>query len=80
MLTDLISLFNIIIRTLRTTEKRLLIDLPAARAAYEKIFDDTGWVKTIDNLADAFTEMTISNALGKFTYTVYFIRMFINGF
>lgn len=53
MLIDSLSLFKFLLNASTTTEKRLMIDIRAAREAYEKIeIRHVGWVRSEDNLAN----------------------------
>jgi hypothetical protein len=57
MLTDSKSLFDVITRASYTTEKRIMIDLAAAREAYEREeLSDIGLVASENNLADGLTK------------------------
>lgn len=61
------SLFNVIVKSTTTTEKRLMIDIHAVREAYDwREVGNVGWIKSIDNLADGLTELAICQALTKF--------------
>lgn len=60
VLTDSETLFNFIISNVPTTEKRLMIDVKAAREAYnEGIIDDVIWILRKYNLADAMKKASI---------------------
>jgi hypothetical protein len=53
--TDSLSLFDVISRSTTTTEKRLMIDITAAKEAYkEGTIDIIGFIRTKFNPADAF--------------------------
>ena len=57
MITDSEQLFKIIIKSMTTPEKRLMIDVEAARAAYnEGEIRDVGWIPGAKNSADEFTK------------------------
>lgn len=57
MLTDSKQLFDVITRASHTTEKRLMIDIAAAREAYNrKEISNVGLVKSANNLADGLTK------------------------
>ncbi len=60
-LTDSKQMFDVITRGSRTTEKRLMIDVAAAREAYNRheIFNVAGE----DNLADGLTKPSFCHAL-----------------
>lgn len=58
MLTDSKGLFDIITKNSITSERRLMIDLLAARQAYSRMeISDIGLVHTHHNPADAFTKV-----------------------
>ena len=58
------SLFEVIVNASTTTEKRLMIDIRAAREAYEKHeIEHLGWVKSERNIADGLTKLGRCNAL-----------------
>jgi hypothetical protein len=62
--TDLLSLFDVISRSNTTSEKRLLIDITAAKEAYkEGTIDTIGFIRTNFNPADAFTKVVRCHAL-----------------
>lgn len=47
-----------------------MIDLAAATEAYDKCkIDDIGWIKTAENIADAFTEPNPNDGLEEFLDT-----------
>ena len=57
MFTDSESLFKVIVKSTTTTEKRLMIDIKAAREEYDASeISDVGWVSSDDNPADGFTK------------------------
>ena len=57
ILTDSDTLFKVVIRNAATTEKRLMIDVKAAREAYNQgIIEDVMWIRRDYNLADAMTK------------------------
>lgn len=57
MLTDSKQLFDVITRASHTTEKRLMIDIAAAREAYNRNeITNVGLVKSANNLADGLTK------------------------
>jgi hypothetical protein len=57
MLTDSKTLFDVITKASYTQEKRILIDLAAAREGYRRRdIDDIGLVSSEENLADGFTK------------------------
>jgi hypothetical protein len=59
ILTDSLSLFDVLTKATTTSEKRLMIDLTAAKEAYKKREIDTiGFVRTEYNPADVFTKIT----------------------
>ncbi len=58
MLNDNKSLFDIIVKASRTTERRLMIDVAACREAYEKNeIADIGYIQSQYNLADCMTKI-----------------------
>lgn len=60
ILTDSETLFYVIVRNASTTERRLMIDVQAAREAYnDGIIDDIIWIERKYNLADAMTEKEV---------------------
>jgi hypothetical protein len=57
--TDSLSLFDVITRSTSTSEKRLMIDITAAKEAYhEGTIDIIGFDGTTFNPADALTKVT----------------------
>jgi hypothetical protein len=57
ILTDSLSLFDVSTKATATTEKRLMIDLAAAKESYKKKEIETiGFVRTEDNPGDVFTK------------------------
>lgn len=57
MLTDSLSPFKVLLKASTTTEKGLMIDIRAAREAYEKFeVRNVGCVRSEDNLADGLTK------------------------
>jgi hypothetical protein len=59
ILTDRLSLFDGLIKATATSEKRLMIDLAAAKESYKKREIETlGFVRTEYNSADVFTKVT----------------------
>ena len=66
ILTDTETLFNVMIKNANTTEKRLMIDIKAAREAYnEGIIEDIVWIRRQFNLAHAMTKAQINQDLVK---------------
>ena len=64
MLTDSKQMFDVITRASHTTEKRLMIDVAAARDAYNKHeISNVGLVKSEDNIADGLTKPGLCMAL-----------------
>lgn len=58
MLTDSIGLLDVITKTLMTSERRLMIDIFAARQAYSRReISDINLVRTHHNSADAFIKV-----------------------
>ena len=67
MLTDSMSLFKVLINSSIMTEKRLMIDISAAREAYENSdIDHIGWIPTSSNLANGLTKHGICPTLNAF--------------
>lgn len=59
MLTYSLSIFKVIVKSTITTEKRILIDIRAAREAYERWeICDVGWFLSEDNIADLMTKLS----------------------
>lgn len=70
LLTDSETLFNVVIRNASTTERRLMIDIKAAREAYnEGTINDVVWIRRDYNLADAMTKYKILPQLVEFLQT-----------
>jgi hypothetical protein len=58
ILTDSLSLFDVISKSTITAKRRLLIDLEAAKAAYAaRELEHVGFRRTLYNPADAFTKV-----------------------
>lgn len=56
LLKDSERIFNVIVRSDITAEKRLVIDIQAVREAFEnKEIDHVGWIRTKENIADRLT-------------------------
>lgn len=67
MLTDSMSLFKVIINSSTMTEKRLMIDLNAARDAYKTSdIGHIGWLRSGSNLANGLTKLGICEVLDRF--------------
>jgi len=57
LLTDSKALFDIISKGSRTSEKRMMLDIAAAREGFrDKIISDIGFVRSSYNLADGLTK------------------------
>ena len=57
MFPDSESLINVIVKSTTTTEKRLMINVKAARKAYDRAeISDVGWICSENNLADGLTK------------------------
>lgn len=55
-LTDSACLFAVITRTSKISERRLMIDFAATKKSYDRSeINDTGWISTSENFADALT-------------------------
>lgn len=64
LLTDSKSLFDIISKGSRTSEKRIMLDIHSAREAYQaREISNIGYVRSCDNLADGFTKKKMQKAL-----------------
>lgn len=67
MLTDSMSLFKVIINSSVLSEKRLMIDISAARQAYEtNDIDHIGWIPTKANVANGLTKFGICDTLNSY--------------
>jgi hypothetical protein len=67
MLTDNKALFDVIAWTRCTTERRLMVDIAAAREAYhERIISNIGLICSEFNIADGLTKAGPNEALRKF--------------
>ena len=70
LLTDSETVFKVVIRNASTTERRLMIDIKAAREAYnEGTINDVIWIRRDYNLADAMTKYKIQPQLVEFLQT-----------
>ena len=57
MMTDSKCLFDVISKGSRTSEKRTMIDIAAARNAFkEEVISDIGLFRSADNIADGLTK------------------------
>ena len=57
LLTDSKCLFDVISKGIRTSEKRIMIDITAARNAFKStVISDIGLVRSADNIADGLTK------------------------
>ena len=57
LLTDSKSLFDVISKGSRTSEKRVMLDIAAAREGFrDKVISDIGFVRSSQNLADGLTK------------------------
>lgn len=66
MLTDSQILFNVLTRKRTTSEKRLMIDLKVARAAYaNKEISNVALIGSIHNPADSLTKIRSNGAMQK---------------
>jgi hypothetical protein len=64
MLTDSESLFKTLTRARYTTERRLLVDIAAARQAYQsREISNIGLIRSEDNAADGLTKLGPNKAL-----------------
>ena len=70
MLTYSKALFDVLTRTRYTTERRLMVDIAAAREAYhEWIISNIGLIRSEFNIADGLTKAGPNEALRKFLIT-----------
>ena len=70
LLTDSKSLFDVISKGTRTSEKRTMLDIAASREAFrDKVISDIGFVRSNKNLADGLTKEMNQSALRKFLDT-----------
>lgn len=66
MMIDSDNMFKVIVKNTSATEKRLMIDIKAAREAYEdQEISDVGWVRGLHNPADGLTKPGKCEALEK---------------
>lgn len=66
MYTDSDSLFKVIKKSTTTTERRLMIDIRAAREAYQREeISDIAWIRGDQNPADGLTKKSPCSALNK---------------
>ena len=64
LFTDNKSLFDVISKGSRTSEKRTMLDIAAAREGFkEKVISDIGFVRSSRNLADGLTKAMSQAAL-----------------
>ena len=64
LMTDSKSLFDIISKGSRTSEKRIMLDIHAARQAYQaQEISNIGFVRSCDNLADGLTKANMQKSL-----------------
>ena len=64
LMTDSKSLFDIISKGSRTSEKRVTLDIHTARQAYQaREISNIGFVRSSDNLADGLTKPKMQKAL-----------------
>ncbi len=64
LLTDSKSLFAIISKGSRTSEKRIMLDIQAAREAYQaKEISDIGLVRSSDKISDGITKSEMQGSL-----------------
>lgn len=76
LLTDSKSLFDILTKGSRTSEKRLMLDVAAAREGYKRSdISNIGFVRSGKNIADAITKrMTTESLRSVFTKSEWSIR------
>lgn len=64
LLTDSKALFDIISKGSRTSEKRMMLDIAAAREGFrDRVISDSGFVRSTDNLGDGLTKTMQQAAL-----------------
>ena len=64
LLNDSKSLFDIISKGSRSSEKGIMLDIRAAQQAYQsKKISNDGFVRSTDNLADGFTNENMQKSL-----------------
>eukprot|EP00171_Calliarthron_tuberculosum_P016586 IDg16586t1 len=64
LLTDSKSLFDVISKGSKTSEKRMMLDIAAAREGFrDKTISDIGFVRSASNLADGLTKPMSQAAL-----------------
>ncbi len=64
LLTDSKSLFEIISKGSRTSEKRVMLDLHPVREAYqEEKISNIGFVRSSENFADGLTKSVMQGSL-----------------
>ena len=62
--TDSKSLFDVISKGSRASEKRMMLDIAAAREGFkEKTISDIGFVRSSQNIADGLTKAMQQSAL-----------------
>ena len=72
MLTDSRSLFNIISKGNRTNEKRIMLDIYAARKAYKALeISNIGFVRSSHSLANGLTKPKVQAALYELLKTAH---------
>lgn len=72
ILTDSKQLFDVVTKASQPTEKRLMIDIAAARQAYTRHdISNVALIASDDNVADAFTKVNASSALTNLLRTGY---------
>jgi hypothetical protein len=78
MLTDSESLFKTLTGTRYTTERRLLIDIAAARQAYQsREISNIEYIRSADNAADALTNIGFNMALYRLLTSSHIIHTVI---
>lgn len=70
MFNDSESLFKTILKSTTTTEKRLIIDVEAARESYaRKDISEVGWIRSEENPGDGLTKKGTCEMLETFLDT-----------
>lgn len=70
LLTDEKSPFDFIAKGSDPSEKRLMIDIAAARQAYDQEeINDLGWIRRDCNVSDSMTKIAVNKIMKKFILT-----------
>ncbi len=72
LFTDSKSLFDVISKGSRTSEKRMMLDIAAAREGFrDKLISDIGFVRSSKNLADGLMKSMSQSALQEVVSTCF---------